>query len=132
MVLVARYTATTVKTSAVTGIYMVMAPVPEASSGAPDNNTPSFICRGTAANRSPANEYFETRVSGHAAGVVSSFFILLAATCGFAAEGTVTMEQRLKIINPVSPKGDPRGQTDKTKDTDAVETSKPADTVGAP
>lgn len=42
-----------------------------------------------------------------AAGIVFSLFILFAATGGFAAEGKVSMDQWLKIINPVSPKEAP-------------------------
>lgn len=65
-----------------------------------------------------------------ASGVVIGLLILLAAPGGFAAEGKVTMEQWLKIINPVSPKETPRGQTGKTTDTDAGEPARPAEALG--
>ncbi|HPL31955.1 MAG TPA: hypothetical protein PLE15_04795 [Smithellaceae bacterium] len=65
-----------------------------------------------------------------AAGIVFSLFILFAATGGFAAEEKVSMEQWLKIINPVSPKETPPGQAGKKTDTDAGEPAKPRDTQG--
>ena len=60
-----------------------------------------------------------------AAGIVFGWFALFAATGGFAAEGKVTMDQWLKIINPVGAKEAPPGQTGKTADTDTHDSAKP-------
>jgi len=64
------------------------------------------------------------------AGVVFSLFVFFAATGGFAAEGKVTMEQWLKIINPVSPKEIPGVQKDKTPEQNDGESAKPREAQG--